>query len=186
MATDITSTTRFTPADLLRMPDGDRFELVDGQLVETDMSLRADLVKTRILVLLQAHCERNAIGSAVSETSYQCFPDDPDRVRRPDVSVIRRERLTDSIMTGHVPIPPDLAVEVVSPNDIFYDVERKVEEYLGAGVRLVWVVNPDTQAVHVYRANRTGMLIHSSDEVSGDDVIPGFKCKVEEFFKILP
>jgi Uma2 family endonuclease len=184
MSTTATAT-RYTPEDLLRMQDGDRYELVDGALVECNMSIWSSYVAGVIFQLLYPFCQQNRLGWVFPEgTSYQCFPTLPERTRRPDGSFIRLDRLSLAQATaeGHCAIPPDLAVEVLSPNDTAYDVDEKVQEFLGAGVRQVWVVNPEQRTVEVHRANATGTILRENDEITGEDVIPGFHCRVGDFF----
>ena len=90
---------------------------------------------------------------AGADASYQCFPAAARQVRKPDASFIRIDRLpAGEEPEGHCPIAPDLAVEVVSPNDLYSEVEEKVDDYLAAGVRLVWVIDPPTRTAHVHRA----------------------------------
>jgi Uma2 family endonuclease len=103
------------------------------------------------------------------------------------VSFIRLERLSaeQAAGKGHARIAPDLAVEVVSPNDLYDEVDAKVEEWLSAGVQLVWVVSPRKRTVAVHRADGTSTIFHENDELTGDDIIPGFRCRVREFF-LLP
>jgi len=186
MAT-VTGDRRYTPEDLLKMSDGERFELADGQLVETEMSLLASFVTARLIELLSAFVRPRELGGVFnSDASYQCFPRDRTRVRRPDASFISRARLRSEYLTGHVPIAPDLAVEVASPNDSFYDVQEKIEEYLQAGVKLIWVMNPDTRIVQIYRADRTVDHLDLGGEISGEDVIPGFRCQIADLFKLPP
>ena len=130
----INPATHYTPDDLLQMPDGDRYELVDGQLVEKDMGWEASEIASQLFLLLGSFVRERQLGRAVVEGSYQCFADAPDKVRKPDVSFIRRERMpADTRPKGHNPLVPDLVVEVVSPHDSFAEVEGKVEEYLQAG-----------------------------------------------------
>ena len=118
-----------------------------------------------------------------ADNSYQCFPDAPDKVRRPDVSFIVLGRLpAEQLPEGHITIAPDLAVEVVSPNDRAYDIDHKVEEYISAGVRLVWVISPAGRTVRVHRADGTVALLGQKDELDGEDVLPGFSCAVCELF----
>lgn len=177
--------TRYTPADLLRLPDGGRYELIDDQLVERDMSLWSSYVAGRIYRLLSNHAPADESGWVLPEgASYQCFPDAPNKVRRADVSFIRLERLPLAQATeeGHITIAPDAAVEVMSPNDLAYDVDEKVEDYLRAGVSLVWVVNPKTRTVVVHRRQGIGAVLREDDELSGEDVLPGFRCRVGELF----
>ena len=181
----VATQTRYTPEDLLKMPEGDHYDLVDGQLVENTMSAWAAYVTVKISSRLQDYCRVNYPGWILSETAaYQCFGDAPDRVRRPDISFIRLERLPfeQAMEEGHIAIAPDLVVEVVSPNDLDYEVQRKVEEYLKAGVRLVWVVNPQAHKVQVHRATGPGTILRESDNLDGEDVVPGFSCGVQDLF----
>ncbi len=180
----VAATSRYTPEDLLRMPDGDRFELVGGELVERNMGYESSVVGGRLYRLLSNHCADHQLGEpAPADASYQCFPDDPDKVRKPDVSLVLAGRLPAGVLPrGHCRVAPDLAVEVVSPNDAFSDVEAKVGEYLAAGVRLVWVIDPPTRVVLVYRPDGTGARLRDGDELSGEDVVPGFRCRVGDLF----
>lgn len=176
---------RYTPEDLLTMPDGDQYELVNGELVEKNTGFESGRVGGRIHHLLETFLEAHAIGrTAPGESSYQCFADDPTKVRKPDVSFISFERLPadqpDPI--GHCRVVPDLAVEVVSPNDLSDEVETKVHEYLDAGVRLVWVVHPRFRTVQIRRPNVPGTVIGPEGELSGEDVLPEFSCKVSALF----
>jgi Uma2 family endonuclease len=178
---------RFTPDDLLRMPSDERFELVDGQLVRDEMSGIAAAVALRIGRRLGNIVEPQELGVAfTSDASYQCFAEEPDRVRRPDVSFIHRSRMRPEYLQGHIPIAPDLAVEVVSPNDLFFDVRRKAGEYVRAGVRLVWVVNPEEREVQVFRGNGTYLLVQNGDSLDGEEVVPGFRCPLAEVFELPP
>ncbi len=174
----------FTPEDLLRMPDGDRYELVDGQLVEKDMGWKSSLIASELYRLIANFAHEKGLGLAIVEGSYQCFPDSSTKVRKPDVSFLRRARVpADGLPDGHCPIAPDLAVEVVSPNDLFSDVEMKVEEYFVAGVSLVWIIDPSTRKLHVYRPNESAsQRLGESDELTAADILPGFLCRVADVF----
>jgi Uma2 family endonuclease len=173
---------RYTPQDLLTMQDGDHYELVDGELVEKDMGALSSRVAGNVLRAIGNFAETQQLGETFdSECGYQCFLDAPGKVRRPDVSFIRAERLSpDQIPDGHIPIAPDLAVEVVSPNDQFYEVEAKIGEYLRAEVRLIWLVNPKERSVHVYRRGGGADRLTEEHELTGEDVLPGFRCRVSD------
>ncbi len=176
----------YTPEDLLKMPDANRFELIDGHLVERNMSMLATFVTARISRLLGNHCEDYRAGWVFSEgASYQCFPHAPGRVRRADISLFRGDRhnFEDLQLEGHCRYAPDLAVEVVSPNDQMYEVHAKVQEWLDAGVQLVWVVNPLERLVEIHRATGGGTILKRNDEITGEEVIPGFHCPISEFFE---
>lgn len=186
MATAI-GKSQYTPEDLLKMPDEEHFELVDGQLVRKEMSLLAAFVAALINQRLGNVVGPQQLGVVLtSDATYQCYAEEPDRVRRPDVSFIQRSRMRQQFLEGHIPIAPDLAVEVVSPNDLFYDVQGKVREYLRAGVRLVWVANPQEREVHLYRANGSYVLLREGDALDGEDVVPGFRCPLAEIFQRPP
>lgn len=179
--------TVYTPDDLLTMPDGDWYELVDGQLVERKMSVLSSFVAGLIFQLLSGHCRAKRLGWVLPEgTSFQCFPQAPRRVRRADTAFIAGDRLTPAEVAqqGHCTVAPDLAVEVVSPKDLAYEVDQKVAEWLEAGVRLVWVVNPRTQFVRVCRADGTDVRLGVGDELTGGDVLPDFRCRVAELFDL--
>ena len=104
-------------------------------------------------------------------------------MRRPDVSFIRKERLPEGPTSeGYIYIPPDLAVEVISPNDLAYEVDHKVVEYLDAGVALVWVINPEARTVRIHRRSGSLGWLREEDELSGEDVLPGFRCRVSKLF----
>ena len=176
-----------SPEELLTRPDGDAYELVGGELVEREMGAKSSYIAGRIYARLDRFCDDQHLGWAFPEgTSFQCFPDDVDKTRRADVSFIRFGRLPrEQPPEGHIRLAPDLAVEVVSPNDLAYDVDSKVEDYLHAGVRLVWVVNPMTRTVRVHRSDGPGATLRADDELTGGDVLPGFHCPIRELF-ILP
>ena len=100
-----------------------------------------------------------------------------------DVSFIRRGRLPgERIPDGHMSIAPDLAVEVVSPNDLAYDVDDKIDLYLASGIQLIWVVFPETRSIEVIRADGTATRLRADQEITGESVLPGFVAKVAGFF----
>ena len=186
--TILTPTALVTPEELLTMPDSVSYELVDGILVERHMGMESSEIAARIIFLIGTFLRAHPLGRLFgADAGYQCFPDAPRKVRKPDVSFIRLGRLAnDRTPRGHCPIRPDLAVEVLSPGDLAYEVQDKVGEYLGVGVPLVWVVYPPTRIVRVHRLkaeprDRVSELT-DADTISGEDVLPGFSCAVKDFF----
>jgi Uma2 family endonuclease len=175
---------KYTPEALLAMPDGDQYELVHGELVERPIGFRSSYIGGELFGLLREHCRQHQLGWVVpSDAGYQCFPDDPGKVRKPDVSFIQAARLApEDAPEGWVRIAPDLAVEVVSPNDLFEAVTLKVREYLAAGVRLVWVIDTATRMAYVYPHERRGEILTQDDTLSGEDVVEGFQCRVADLF----
>jgi Uma2 family endonuclease len=88
------------------------------------------------------------------------------------------------IPKGWARIPPDLAVEVISPNETAYELEDKLEDYQKVGVRLIWVINPKTRTVRVHRGDGSVSYLHEDEELSGEDVVPGFRCPVRAIFPL--
>ncbi|AMV21125.1 Uma2 family endonuclease [Planctomyces sp. SH-PL14] len=175
---------RVTPDDLLKMPDGDHFELVDGQLVEDRMSNESAWICLEIASLLREYARVDGRGVAFADgLQLRCFPDDSDRIRKPDACYFSAARFKpDLFPQGYCPIAPELVVEVVSPHDAYYEVERKVYEYLDAGVLLIWVISPESRTIVAY--DRSGRIDHltSSQTLTGNDVLPGFQCRVDSLF----
>jgi Uma2 family endonuclease len=164
------------------VPDG--YEMVDGELVEVVMGAEAGYVAGQLISLLRTHCAANPVGWPFpSEVGYQLFSNRPKLVRKPDVSFVRLGRLPEETLPrGNIRFAPDLAVEVVSPNDLYYEVDTKVAEYRAAGVPLIWIISPPTRRVLIRRGG-TISEIGENDELSGEDVIPRFRCRVAELFQ---
>jgi Uma2 family endonuclease len=178
---------RHTPEELLEITDRPMPELIDGQFVERPlMGQKADAVAANLLFIIYGFVKAHQLGVVNgAQGSFQIFPDDPRKVRIPDVSFTRRDRLPEGrVAEGHAKIAPDLVVEVVSPNDLLVEVMAKVHDFLKAGVPLIWVANPGTSDVHVYRSDGTVTLLRSSDVLDGGDVLPGFRCPVADLFTI--
>jgi Uma2 family endonuclease len=175
---------QYQPEDLLEMEAGHRYDLVNGQLVERNMGAKSALVGLNVTALLKTHTQPKNLGLVFpSDCGYQAFPDEPKRVRFPDGSFIRQGRLPgDKAPEGHVRIPPDLMIEVVSPNDAAWEIDQRVDDFLRAGTRLVWVIYPDTRTVLVHRQGGSSARLGASDQLSGEDVLPGFTCSVADLF----
>lgn len=173
---------RFTPEQLLALSDGMNYELVRGELVPRRTGAEASWVGGQLHLVLANYCKANGAGWVMpSDAGYQCFTDDPSKVRKPDVSYIAAERIG-GLPEGHFRIPPDLAAEVVSSAETYCEVEDKVDEYLAAGVKLVWVINPPNRSIRVHRPDGTVSDLRQADELNGEDVLPGFRCPVAELF----
>ncbi|HUR52500.1 MAG TPA: Uma2 family endonuclease [Gemmataceae bacterium] len=175
---------RYEPEELLAMPDGDRYELIDGIPREKHMGAQSDEIALTIGAGLKAFVSSRKLGRVYgSQTGYQCFPNDPKMVRMPDTSFVAAGRLEgDRSPEGYIKIAPDLAVEVVSPNEEYEEVEAKVAAYRSAGVKLIWVVSPKSKTVIVRRLNGTCSEVGAAGELSGEDVLPGFAVAVADLF----
>lgn len=180
------STTTFD--QFLALPDSGDYELVEGRLVERkQMGVYASFVATQIAILLGNYCREHKAGSVFgAETMYRCFGS-PNTTRKPDVSFIRPGRLSaQHVDAGFFTLVPDLMVEVVSPNDLAYDLDEKLAAYDRVGVPLVWVVYPNTRRVYLIRAAGLGVTLEEGDEIKDEPVLPGFACAVRDFFPPFP
>ena len=177
-----------TPDDLLRMPDqGQGYELVNGELKESNVSYLSSFVAGQVYFQLQSHVGPRRLGWVSPEgTSFRCFPDDENRVRRADTAFHHLDQLTpdQARSEGHCTVVPDLVVEVVSPNDLAYEVEEKREEWLTAGARLVWLIYPEEQTVHASRADGTVTLFRRTGTLTAEPVLPDFRVPVAELFRL--
>lgn len=152
-------------------------ELVRGNLVVKEPAgYRHGLVIARLARELANHVEANHLGQILgAETGFTLFRD-PDTVRAPDVGFVRRGRVPHPAPTGFAELAPDLVVEVLSPTDRAGDVLAKVGDWLEAGVRLVWVVDPDARVARIYRPDGREAVIAAGEALDGEDVVPGFRC----------
>lgn len=173
-----------TAQDLLRYEGEGDVEFAHGQIWEKPASVESAEVEVTISTLLRVEAKKTGEARVFSSTlGYRCFPEEPLRFRKPDVSLVRSERLKGvAADQGFVTIPPDLAVEVLSPNDLAYEVDEKVEEYLSNGFRLIWIVYPNTRKVVVHRADRTMATLYAQDQITGESALPSFACRVADFF----
>lgn len=175
----------YTPEDLLTMPGGENFELVNGRLVERNMGILASWVAGELFFVLANHCRQHHLGWLLpgGDAGYQGFPGSSRTVRKPDVSFVRYGRFEEEQLPGgYARLAPDLAAEVISPNDKYEEVDEKIEEYLRAGVRLVWIISPRNHTVRVYRLNGSSHSLRDNDELDGEDVLPGFRYPVRDLF----
>jgi Uma2 family endonuclease len=110
---------------------------------------------------------------------------DPDTVRGPDVALYEDAQRFVDLHPKYGEVPPRVAVEVLSPNDRADRIIRKITDYLNSGVELVWLIDPEARTVTVYQPNKGPRLYEEHEELSGEDVLPGFRCRVADFF-LLP
>ena len=180
-----TTATLYTPEDLLTLPDYGRFELLDGHLVERKTGAKSSYAATNVLGLVWYFVRSNSLGLVFqADCGYQIFAEEPGRVRFSSGSFIRRGRLPeDRPPQGHCPLAPDLVIEAVSPHDAASELEAKIAQWLSAGVQLVWVLYPETHRLQVHRADGTVTKLQVDDQLSGEEVIPGFQCQVAAVFQ---
>jgi Uma2 family endonuclease len=159
------------------VPEG--CELIDGRPVEMNVGAKSAWVGGQVFTQLVAFCGQQKLGWVFpSDTIYRCFPN-RRTARKPDCSFVRAGRLPgDTPPDGEIRIAPDLAVEVVSPNDTYYDVAAKLKEYRAVGVRLVWVIDPNSREALVHRPGQPIRRVEETEDLDGEDVVPGFRCRL--------
>jgi len=168
-----------------RLPGSKGYELVDGTLKEKGMGAQSSWIATTLGAALHSYLESRRSGDLFdSECGYQCFAHRPNLVRKPDISFVQLGRLpNDELPLGWIRLAPDLAIEVVSPSETAEEVDIKIEEYLSAGVRLIWVIIPATRTVNIYRLNGTTARLREGDNLDGEDVLPEFRYRIEQLFR---
>jgi Uma2 family endonuclease len=173
-----------TADELYAIPDDDRrYELVSGVVrVHEPTGWTHGELQTSLLIHLGAAVRAGGLGGVVAEVGF-VLRRRPDTVRAPDVAFLRTERLpTPDRASRFVEGAPDLAVEVLSPDDRAWEVAEKVEEYLAAGTRLVWVVDPRNRHVVVHTPDRIARVLRAGESLDGADVVPGFRLALDELF----
>lgn len=180
-----TTTHTMTADELLLLPkEGMRYELVRGELKQmAPAGFEHGIIIARLTWRLGRHVEMHQLGVVCgAETGFK-ISSNPDTVRAPDIAFVSSERLTQIGITKKFWAgAPDLAVEVLSPGDTVDEVGEKVENWLAAGAKVVWIISSKLRNVTVYRSLTDVVTLTERDELSGQDVVPGFRCQVAEIF----
>ena len=159
--------------------DIDGYEYVKGELVPMSPPTRIhSKISVNVIRHLDRHVRENQLGEVHVEATFQVG----ERGLKPDVAFVSTPRLDGDENTGF-PIPPDLAIEVVSPSDVQWRVVDKAFAYLDAGTRLVWVLDPRSKTVTVYHSESDIALLTLEATLTGEDVVSGFACPVSQLFE---
>ena len=182
-----TKTRKITVAEFWAMPEdpGHRYELVDGELVDMDGAPRHGRMTGHIYTLIFNHVSsRNLPLDVGVSTGFQM---DPYTLRVPDVQVTSWERMAayDEDAGGWPRFAPDVAIEVVSPNNTRAEMERKTTEYFANGAQAVWIADPALRTVAIRRPDQTEQVFTHDDMLCGDPEIAGFTCPVADIFAVL-
>jgi Uma2 family endonuclease len=159
------------------------FELERGEVVEVSRpGERHGFVCLNVGRILGNYAFQRRKGYACSNDTGLILERDPDTVRGPDVVFYDQVRRYDDLKPGYSDQPPTLAVEVLSPNDKWGKVTRRITEFLGRGIPVVWLVDPQGQSVTVYRADQLPRVFEGNDELTGDPELAAFRCRVADLF----
>lgn len=177
-------TSPMTAEHLLKLPDdGNRYELVAGELrTMSPTSLPHGKIAALIARKLLDFAEAHDLGDVYVEAGF-ILQRDPDTVYGPDVSFLSKARLPQEGTPGFYDGVPELAVEVLSPDDRASEVDEKIDNYLAAGCIEVWIANPPRQTITIYRSKKDIEVKTADDEITGGNLLPGFSCPVIEMFK---
>jgi Uma2 family endonuclease len=173
-----------TADQLAAMPDtGNRLELVDGELhMMSPAGGRHGRIAGKLFLRIGNHVERHKLGETFAAETGFLLHRNPDTVRAPDVSFVSYERLGEyADYPGYLPVAPDLVVEVVSPSDQSSEVESKASAWLRAGVRVVLVVDPQTNSIREYRS-LDQIRVHHDGFIDLQDILVDFQLGVAELF----
>ena len=174
--------TLMTAEQLLEIAGNRRTELVRGELVEmSPVGGKHSRIVAQLIHWLYSFVAERKLGEVGTERGF-ILARHPDVVRAPDVYFLSgaRGEPTDGFFEG----APDLAVEVVSPEDRASLVQEKIRQYLAAGSRLVWLVDPQSQTVTAYRPSGEARVYSGEEQVSGEGVLPGFSFRPAELFRL--
>jgi Uma2 family endonuclease len=167
-----------TEEDLLRVPeDGQKYELVDGEIRVSPAGYPHGRVCTRLIVRLGAFVEERGLGDLLDSSTGFRMPN--GNIRLPDVCYVAKGRVAAG-QRGFADLAPDLAVEVLSPSDDLRQVLDKVGEYLQAGTHMVWLIDPERRSAAVYRSSTKVRELGPDDFLDGEDVVPGFRCRLAD------
>ncbi len=177
-------TRTITADELFRMPDdGYKYELVAGRLVK--MSPPGSMhgaMAMRLGAAIVAYVDEQRLGVVFVETGFK-LASNPDTVRGPDVSFVARARIPpEGIPKAYWAGAPDLAVEVLSPDDTRSEIEEKIDDYLGSGVKQVWYVDPSKHRLLIYRPDVPPETLTEADTLDGGALLPGFQYPLARLF----
>ncbi len=164
--------------------DENRYELLAGVVnMMSPAGSEHGHYASKLNARIQVHAENNQLGYTLAAETGFVLETDPDTVRAPDVSFVRAERVpAEGLPKGYFPGAPDLAVEVVSPNDRAADVQEKVQDWLTNGTQLLWLVEPASRTLTVYRQDGSAMVLQSKDTLDGENILPGFSYALDRLF----
>jgi Uma2 family endonuclease len=164
--------------------DGKRYELIDGELREMAPTVNwHGEVESNLVIRLGGHVQTHGLGRVSCGEVLFIVRRDPDRVRAADIAFILQERVPPLEARQHImEVIPDLVVEILSKSETIEEVNDRIDDWLGAGVRMLWIVDPYRRTVTIFRPGHDPTLVGEHGILEGDSVVSGFRCPVAELF----
>jgi Uma2 family endonuclease len=178
----VTARTLMNLAEFEKLPeDGNQHELDEGELVVMPPpGFRHGMVQRAVAVALDQAARRAGSGMVVTECGFRLAP---DVVQAPDVAFVREERRAQIPLDRYCEFGPDLAVEILSPDDNAARLQRKIGKYLAAGTSVVWILDPETVTVTLYRKSGAFRTLTAEDPIDAPELLPGFSIPVRTLFE---
>ena len=173
-----------TAEELERFPEDDwRYELAEGRLIRmSPAGYVHGRVTMRVGFLLEQHVRTHNLGVVQNEVGFK-LASNPDTVRAPDIAFIRRDRIPSTDPKGFWNGPPDVAVEVLSPDDTPTEIRKKAVEYLTRGASIVLVIDPGSKTATTFTDGTSTTIAGADEELSLSPVVAGFRCRVRDIFE---
>ncbi len=172
-----------TGDELFAMGDIGPTELVKGEII-TKMPTGHEhgFIESLIAFFLILFVREHDLGRVVTGEVGIYVERDPDTVRAADVAFISHDQYARVQSASYLDVAPELVVEIMSPSNTWSEVHEKPSEHFAIGVKIVWVVDPQLQQIHVFRALADVSLLTKEDTLTGEDVLPGFALALSELF----
>ena len=177
--------TLLTAEDLeqVRLPDKST-ELVHGRLIVREPpSTEHGRIQANLAYFITDHVRRNNLGVVFGQDTGFRITSNPDTIRGADVAFVSRDRAADIPRRGYAPLAPDFVAEILSPDDRPGEYLAKVAQWLDAGTRLVWVIDPQRAEARVYREDGSLTIVGQDALLDGEAVLPGFSCPLSDVLR---
>ena len=169
--------------DQIRLPDKST-ELVHGRLVVREPpSTEHGRIQANLAYFITDHVRRNQLGLVFGQDTGFRIASDPDTVRGADVAFVSRDRDAEIPRRGYAALAPDFVAEILSPDDRPGEYLAKVAQWLDAGTRLVWAIDPQRAEARVHRADGSLTIVAQDALLDGEAVLPGFSCRLSEVLR---
>lgn len=172
-----------TGEELFRMPDSELSELIEGRIIR--MSPTSHIhgrIEGRFYHLLASHVQAGQLGQVMVGEVGIYIRRNPDTVRAADVLYISNAHYAQSRSQSYLDVAPELVVEILSPDDAWQAVTRKLADYFSIGVKVVWVADPDAHTVYAYRSATAAQQFNEGDTLTAPEVLPGLTVPVADLF----